>query len=106
VAVGDLEEFLLPMPTVVTLSFVASEAGRAALRDGLEHPPLRRRGHGAIAGQVVRPILADDISDFEVGAGHGCISWRGSRGKVSSGLGIAVSAWGVTCKERLVVCRL
>jgi len=62
----------------------------------LEGPPLRRRGHSPIAGQIVRAILADYIGNFEVRAGHGCISCPESRGKVSRGLGMRESACGVT----------
>jgi len=96
IAAGVVADFLVA--TAIALGFVAPQAGGAALCDGLEYPPLRRRGHGAIAGQIVRPILADHLGDFKVGVGHGCLPWRGSKGKVSSGLGIAVSAWGVTCR--------
>jgi hypothetical protein len=96
IAAGVVADCLVA--TAIALGCVAPQAGGAARRDGLEDPPLRRRGYGAIAGQIVRPILADHLGDFKVGAGPGCLSWRGSQGKVSSGLGIAVSAWGVTCR--------
>jgi hypothetical protein len=86
------------MPTVIALGFVAPEDGRAALGNCLEDPILGRRGHGTIAGEVGIPIVPDDVSHFQRRAAHGCLSCGGSKGKVSSGLGIAVSAWGVTCK--------
>ena len=86
----------LLVATVIAPGFVAAEDRRAALRDGLEHPPLGGRRHRAIAGQVGCPILADHIGDFQQRAGHGWPSWAGGSGKVSRGLGMMDSAWGVT----------
>jgi hypothetical protein len=86
----------LLVTAVVTLGFVAAEDRCATLRDGLEHPALCRRRHRTIAGQVVRSILADHIGDFKRRAGHGWPSCAGASGKVSRGLGMMDSAWGVT----------
>jgi hypothetical protein len=47
----------LLVATVITPGFVPAEDRRAALRDGLEHPPLGCRRHRAIAGQVGCLIL-------------------------------------------------
>ena len=86
----------LLVATVITLGFVPAEDRRAALRDGLEYPPLCRLRHRAIAGEVACPILADHIGDFQWRAGHGWPSWAGGSGKVSRGLGMMDRAWGVT----------
>jgi hypothetical protein len=69
IATGVIADLLVA--TVITLGFVPAESCGAALGDGLEGPPLRRRGHGAIAGQIVRPMLTDHIGDFKRWAGHG-----------------------------------
>src|SRR5262245_59578879 len=60
--------------TAMVLGCVAPQDGCAALRDGLEHPPWRRRGPSARAGEIVRPMRADHSGDCEVGAGHGCLA--------------------------------
>ena len=92
--------------TVIALGFVAAEDCRTALRDSLEHAALCRRGHCARAGEVGRPILLDNVSDFELGAGHGWSSEGEANGKVSRELGMLANAWGVTGRYRLVVRRL
>lgn len=133
VAVGDVEQLprtgsepgglgtawacgAVPIPTRVRTAlfmapgiarrFMAPERGGAAVADGLQDPALGGRRHRAIAGHRRVAILPDDIRAFQEGAGHGCPCGAGPRGKVSSGLGIVASAWGVTCRERLVVRRL
>jgi len=92
--------------TVIALGCMAPAHRRAARRDRLEHPALGRRGHRAIAGQVVRPILAGDVRDFHQRAAHGRRSRGASSGKVSRGLAIAWSACGLTWRYRLVVRRV
>ena len=130
VAVGDVEELTLtgskpsglgtalafgavPIPAgiiadllvtaVVTLGFVAAEDRRAALRDGLEHPALRRRGHRPITGQIRRPLLLDDVGYFQMRAGHGWGAAGAGGGNNSSGLVMVPRACGLTCRYRVVV---
>src|SRR5262249_18015752 len=86
----------LSVTPVITVGFVPPEDRRTALRDGLEHAPLRRRRHRTIAREIRRPILADHISNFQRRAGHDCGSCGGASGKVSRGLGMMDSACGVT----------
>ena len=53
--------------TVVALRFMAAEAGRTTLPDGVEHAALRGGRHRTIAGQIRVAILADNIRHFEGG---------------------------------------
>jgi hypothetical protein len=92
----------LGVVTVVALHLVASEGRRPAGRDGPPGPPLLGGDGPAIAGERGVAILPDHGRHFEGRAAH----TSASRGKASSGLGVACRAWGVTCKERLGVRRL
>src|SRR5215831_807202 len=93
---------VLGVVTVVTLRQVASQGGRPAGRNGPQDPPLLGRDRRAIACEIRLSILPDHVRHFEDGAAHD----RGSRGRLSRGLGVAWRACGVTCKYRLVVWRL
>jgi hypothetical protein len=84
------------MPALVALGLMAAQLGRAALPNGLEDAPLRRRRDGPITGQIGCPILPGDVGHFHRRADHGWSSHVAGRGNVSSGLGIAASAWGLT----------
>ena len=86
----------LLIATAVALRFVAAERGGPAGPDRLQDPALGSRRHRAIASQVGVAILPNNIRNFQQGARHGWPSRAGPRGKVSSGLGMTASAWGVT----------
>jgi hypothetical protein len=90
VATGVRADLLVA--TVVTLGFVAPQGGGAADGDGAQGPMLLLTQASAIACQEGGAILLDHVSHFEWRAGHQ--GW--SRGKVSSGLGVACRACGVT----------
>jgi hypothetical protein len=89
----------LLMPALIALGLIAAQHGRTALPKRLEDATLRRRCAGTIAGEIGRPILPDDISDFQRRARHGWPSHVAGSGNVSSGLGIAARAWGLTWRE-------
>lgn len=93
----------LLVTAVVTRGWVAAEDRRAARRDGLEHAALRRGGHRPIPGQRRRPILLDDVSHFQLRAGHGWGSTGAGCGNNASGLGMAPKACGLTGRDRVVV---
>ena len=86
------------MPAVITLALMATEHRGATLRDGPEDPVLCGRRHRAIPGEVGSPILLDNIGHFEERAAHGWVSEGTGRGNNSSGLAMADSAWGLTCR--------
>ena len=88
--------------TLVTLRFVAPKGGGAAEGDGAQGP-VRLAGQGsARPSEEGGAILVHDVRHCEWRAVHtGC-----SSGNVSSGLGGAWRACGVTWRERLVVRRL
>ena len=90
IAVGVITDRLVA--PVITLSFVAPEDRRAARRDGLEHPVLCRRGHGAIAGEVGVPRVPDDVGHFQERAAHSWGAEGAGGGHSSRGLGMTASA--------------
>src|SRR5262245_26214698 len=78
--------------TVVTWGLVAPQGGSTADGDGAQGPTRLVREARAIACEEKVAVLVDHIRHFEAWAGHTSVS----SGNLSSGLGVAWRAWGVT----------